>query len=108
MTGRPPRGNHGGVNTAAPTRSEVLAVLVEAVVTVLEVPPDRVTLTTDLANDLAADSLALVEIVEIVEERLAPRAPAGFHVDDDALDGLRTVGDALEHAMAQLTTGDHQ
>lgn len=84
------------------TRDQVLAVLVEAVVTVMEVDPDRVTTGTDLHSDLEADSLALVEIVEIVEERLAPLAPAGFHIDDDALDRLRTVGDALDYAMAQL------
>ena len=85
-----------------PTRAEVLAVVRDAVVTVLEVDPAGVAETTHLRDDLQADSLALVEIVEIVEEALAPRAPAGFHIDDEDLDGLTTVGEAVDHAVARL------
>jgi len=80
----------------------VLSVVRDAVVTVLEVDPATVTRATDLVADLRADSLALVEIVEIVEERLAPLARAGFHIDDDDLDALTTVGAAVDYALARL------
>jgi len=74
----------------------------QACATVLELDPQTVTLQTRFVEDLRADSLALVEIVEIVEEALAPLAPAGFHIDDEDLDGLTTVGEAVDLAVAQL------
>ncbi len=84
------------------TAQEVLALVQEACATVLEVSPESVTRETRFVEDLRADSLALVEIVEIVEESLAPRAPAGFHLEDEELDGLGTVGEAVDLAVARL------
>jgi len=80
----------------------VLNVIRGAIVTVLEVEPGTVRRETALVEDLGADSLALVEIVEIVEEQLAPLTPAGFHVEDDDLEALVTVGDAVDYALARL------
>jgi acyl carrier protein len=80
---------------------EVLEVVRAAVVTVLEVDASTVTRETRFREDLDADSLALVEVVEIVEEQLAPRARAGFHLDDEDLDGLTTVGEAVDLAVRQ-------
>jgi acyl carrier protein len=84
------------------THDEVLAVVQGAVATVLELEPSAVTRETSFREDLAADSLALVEIVEIVEETLAPRAKPGFHIEDEDLDGLTTVGEAVDYALARL------
>jgi acyl carrier protein len=83
------------------TETDVLDVIRAAVVTVLEVRPDDVARETRFVDDLRADSLAIVEIVEIVEEQLA-RARAGFRIDDELLDELVTVADALDHAMSRL------
>lgn len=83
-------------------QDEVLAVVRQAVVTVLEVAPEQVDRDTDLVGDLGADSLALVEIVEIVEESLAPRARQGFHIEDADLPGLTTVGAAVDYALARM------
>ncbi len=85
------------------TRDEVFGIVRDAVVTVLEVDPMSLSMTTRLVEDLRADSLALVEVVEIVEETLAPRAPDGFHIDDADLDRLLTIGDAVEYAVARLS-----
>lgn len=84
------------------TPSSVLEVVRRACVTVLEVDPAAVTAATRFVEDLRADSLALVEIVEIVEEELAPRARPGFHLADEELDALQTVGEAVDLAMAHL------
>lgn len=84
------------------TAAEVLAVVQQAVATVLEVEPSSVRRETSFTADLQADSLALVEIVEIVEEALAPRARPGFHIEDDDLDALTTVGAAVDYAVARL------
>jgi acyl carrier protein len=86
----------------APGSEEVLGVVRAAVATVVDVDPSRVHAGTRFREDLQADSLALVEIVEIVEERLDARAP-GFHVDDEELDGLRTVAEAVELAVRRLS-----
>jgi acyl carrier protein len=84
------------------TPDEVLAVVRQAVVTVLDVAPAAVTRETRFKADLKADSLALVEIVEIVEGALAPQAPPGFHIEDEEVEGLTTVGEAVDHAVARL------
>jgi acyl carrier protein len=84
------------------THDEVLAVVQGAVATVLELPAESVTRDTSFRDDLQADSLALVEIVEIVEEALAPRARPGFRIEDDDLDRLATVGEAVDYALARL------
>ena len=81
---------------------QVLAVVQAAIATVLEVDPTTVTRETRFRDDLQADSLGLVEIVEIVEEELAPRARPGFHIEDEDLDGLSTVGEAVDYALARL------
>jgi acyl carrier protein len=84
------------------TPDEVLEVVRAAVATVLERDPSTVSRDTRFKEDLEADSLALVEIVEIVEEALAPRARPGFHIEDEDLDGLTTVGEAVDYAVARL------
>ena len=87
---------------SAVSPEEVLALVQQACATVLELDPASVTRETRFVDDLRADSLALVEIVEIVEESLAPLARLGFHIEDEDLDGLATVGEAVDYAVARL------
>ena len=82
-------------------RDEVLLVIAAAVSRVLEVPAGSVGLQTRLAEDLAADSLAIVEIVELVEEALAASG-RNVRFDDERLDGLLTVSDAVDEVLAAL------
>jgi acyl carrier protein len=84
-----------------PGRDDVFAVVRDAVATVLEREPASVTWDSGF-TELAADSLAMVEVAEIVEERLAPYAPGGFHIADDELEQLRTVGEAVTLALGRL------
>jgi acyl carrier protein len=78
------------------TPDEVFAVVREAVVTVMEVEPGTITRDTRLAEDLRCDSLALVEIADIVEERLPIR------IEDPDLDEIKTVGEAVDYAVRRL------
>ncbi len=91
-----------GGTSGVMTSDEVLDVVRQAVATVLEVDPGGVQRSTRLREDLQADSLALVEIVEIIEETLAPRARPGFHIEDEDLDRLTTVGEAVDYALERL------
>ena len=52
-------------------------------------------------DDLGADSLALIELVEAIEEGLAERV-AGFHIDDEDLEGLASVRSAVDYVTAKL------
>ena len=68
----------------------------------LEVDPASVTRETRFTEDLRAAPLAPAEIAASVEEALAPRARAGYHLEDEELDGLTTVGEAVDLAVSRL------
>jgi acyl carrier protein len=88
------------------TEDEAFEVIREAITAVLDVPSASVTVETRLAEDLHADSLALVEMVEMVEERLAEGwpglIPASFRFEDAGLEQLRTVSDAVTYVVTSL------
>ena len=79
------------------TPEQVFAAVREAIVTVMEVEPGSITRATRLVEDLRCDSLALVEIAEILEELLP------VTIDDPDLDDISTVGEAVDYAAARLT-----
>jgi acyl carrier protein len=91
----------GPGRTDAARRDEIFAVVRDAVATVLERDPATITWDTGF-EELQADSLALVEVAEIVEEQLAPLARRDVRIPDDDLERLTTVGDAVDLALAQL------
>jgi acyl carrier protein len=88
--------------TAALTDDEVFEIVRAAVARVLEIDASTVTRTTSFAADLHADSLALVEVVEIVEDALRARTRRNFEIDDDDIESLDTVGAAADYAVARL------
>jgi acyl carrier protein len=51
--------------------------------------------------DLGVDDLAMIELVESLEDELGERT-VGFHVDDEDLEDLETVGDAVDYVVARL------
>ncbi len=91
-----------GADRSTPTKDEVFAVIRDAIVAVLEVEPGGVRRETTLVDDLRVDSLALVEMMELVEERLRLLARGRFHINDDDLDTLVTVGDTVDYVLARL------
>lgn len=80
---------------------EVLALVRTTLAEILEIPEDGIGRDSRFAEDLEADSLALIELVEALEEDLGERT-VGFSVDDDDLADLRTVGDAVDYVVARL------
>jgi acyl carrier protein len=80
---------------------EFLAVIRERLAEILEIDEDRITRDASFADDLGADSLALIELVELVEEDIGERT-VGFSFDDEDLAELRTVGDAVDYVVARL------
>jgi acyl carrier protein len=57
----------------------------------LQVSRDNLTPTTSLVNDLHADSLALTNIVMLLEEKLA------IDIPDEVWGSINTVGDITSH-----------
>lgn len=85
-----------------PTRDEVVELIRERLSEILEIPGDSIVESNSFAEDLHADSLALIELVEILEEELSERA-AGFAIADEDLQDLTTVGSAADYVMAKLS-----
>jgi acyl carrier protein len=82
------------------TRDEVFAMVRGHLAEILEVDDDTITLESTFADDLNADSLALIELVEALEEDLGERT-VGFTVDDEDLGDLKSVRDAVEYVIAR-------
>ena len=75
---------------ATMSRTELTAALAEVLEEVAGTPTDKVKDGATFYFDLDIDSLTMVEVVVACEERFDVRIP------DDALEGLKTVGDALD------------
>ncbi|MDA8034880.1 MAG: phosphopantetheine-binding protein [Actinomycetota bacterium] len=83
------------------TRDEVLALVRAQLADILEIEPEAISESASFADDLNADSLALIELVEGLEEELSRRVRS-FRIDDDDLEDLRTVRDAVDYVTAKL------
>ena len=81
--------------------AEVLAAVQTHLGEILEIDGDTISLESSFADDLHADSLALIELVEALEEDLGERT-VGFTFDDEDLGDLKTVRDAVDYVVARL------
>ncbi|MGH9130240.1 MAG: phosphopantetheine-binding protein [Acidimicrobiales bacterium] len=68
---------------------------------ILEIDPASIAEGSSFAEDLDADSLALIELVEGLEEELGGTIE-GFRIEDEDLEDLKTVRDAVDYVMSQL------
>ena len=77
--------------TVPASREEIVSGLAEVLEEVAGTPADKVTPEAAFDKDLDVDSLTMVEVVVACEERFGVRIP------DEALESLRTVGDAVDY-----------
>ena len=82
-------------------RDEVFALIRDRLAEILEIDETRITMDSVFTEDLDADSLALIELVEVLEEELGERT-VGFSIDDDDLADLRTVREAVDYVVHRL------
>jgi acyl carrier protein len=80
---------------------EVFRIIRERLADILEIEESRITLEASFAEDLSADSLALIELVEAIEQELEDRAD-GFRIEDEDLADLRTVRDAVDYVVERV------
>jgi acyl carrier protein len=83
------------------SREAVLELVRTQLADILEISGEEIVESSSFADDLDADSLALIELVEALEEELMTTVP-GFRIDDDDLEDLRTVRDAVDYVSAKL------
>ena len=77
--------------TVPATREEIVSGLAEVLEEVARTPAENVKPEAAFDKDLDVDSLTMVEVVVACEERFGVRIP------DEALESLRTVGDAVDY-----------
>ena len=83
------------------SRQEIFELVRDRLADILEIDPGSIHEGDSFADDLEADSLALIELVEALEEELGERS-VGFHIDDEDLADLKTVRDAVDYVVARL------
>jgi acyl carrier protein len=88
------------VNPSSLDRATILAIVRDQLAEILEKGPDEIKEDVPF-TDLGADSLALIELVEALEEALS-KYSAGFHIDDEDLEGLLSVRDAVNYVADKL------
>jgi acyl carrier protein len=77
-------------------RAEIFEIVRDRLADILEIDPSTISEGQSFADDLEADSLALIELVEALEEELADRT-VGFRIEDEDLEDLKTVRDAVDY-----------
>ena len=82
-------------------RQEVFELIRDRLADILEIDPAGITEGASFSDDLEADSLALIELVEALEEELSERT-VGFRIDDEDLEDLKTVRDAVDYVVGRL------
>ena len=82
-------------------RQEILTLIRDRLADILEIEPSSINEGDSFADDLEADSLALIELVEALEEELGERS-VGFRIEDEDLEDLKTVRDAVDYVAAKM------
>ena len=82
-------------------RQAVFELIRDRLADILEIDAGGIKRGRLFTDDLEADSLALIELVEALEEELGERS-VGFRIDDEDLEDLKTVRDAVDYVVAKL------
>jgi len=89
------------VANSPPDRQEVFEIVRANLADILEIEPSTISEGQSFVDDLDADSLALIELVEALEEELSERS-VGFRIEDEDLIDLKTVRDAVDYVYARV------
>lgn len=84
------------VNQGPLDRDEILQIVRDRLADILEIEPSSISEGQSFVDDLDADSLALIELVEALEEEIGERT-VGFRIEDEDLEDLKTVRDAVDY-----------
>ncbi len=82
-------------------RNGVLDIVKASLADILEIDPSSISEGQSFVDDLGADSLALIELVEALEEEFGERS-VGFRIEDEDLVDLKTVRDAVDYVFERV------
>lgn len=82
----------------AADRAAILDTVRRHLAEILEIDPGGIAETMTFRDDLGADSIALIELVDSLEQEFSSTLP-DFQFDDDDLEHLATVGDAVDYVV---------
>ena len=85
-------------------RDEIFEIVRDRLADILEIEPGTISEGQSFVDDLDADSLALIELVEALDEEVGDRT-VGFRIDDEDLADLKTVRDAVDYVHARTREG---
>jgi acyl carrier protein len=85
-------------------RNTIFEIVRDRLADILEIDPTTISEGQSFVDDLDADSLALIELVEALEEEIGDRT-VGFRIDDEDLADLKTVRDAVDYVHARTREG---
>ena len=71
--------------------NEVYNTVVQMASKLLDIPADRITLSTLIMEELHADSLDIVELLQQIEDRY------GIYIPDEEVINMRTVGEVVAY-----------
>ncbi|MCA1691467.1 MAG: acyl carrier protein [Actinobacteria bacterium] len=83
------------------SRQQVLELIRERLAEILEIEPATISEGASFTDDLDADSLALIELVEALETDLSTQS-APFRIEDEDLEDLKTVRDAVDYVVGRV------
>ena len=90
--------SNGGAFSRPLDRQAVFTLIRERLADILEIEPSAISEGASFVDDLDADSLALIELVEAIEEEMSERS-TGFRIEDEDLEDLKTVRDAVDYVV---------
>ncbi|MBR1591498.1 MAG: acyl carrier protein [Ruminococcus sp.] len=77
----------------------VFETLKDIIVDQLGVDEDAVTLEADIQDDLGADSLDIVDLIQTIEEEYEEQK---LSIPDEAVEGIKTVGDIVSYIESHI------
>lgn len=82
-------------------RNQVFEIIRDHLADILEIDPAGIQESSSFTEDLNADSLALIELVEAIEEEFSS-PDNSFRIEDEDLEELKTVRDSVDYVVGKL------
>ena len=83
-------------------RKAVFELVRDRLADILEIDPSTIAEGASFTNDLDADSLAMIQLVEDLEKELGERV-GSFRIEDEDLEDLKTVRDAVDYVYSRVS-----
>ena len=83
------------------TRQQIFETIRGHLADILEIDPSKIQEGSAFSEDLNADSWALIELVEAIEDEFS-KGESVFRIEDDELEDLKTMKDAVDYVVDKL------